>query len=178
MHTPSLLVVERRGPFLYYPSECVQASGAPAMFTIGLEYTDLLVDVLRAAPAPASDSGDRRSRVAARLAACVAAVDAHLRVLAEVATRVASARGIAFGGLDASAAPSKDCASITDVFALLGVPAFGAAGTLEAAALLTRGIFRALGDGIMPRAGFSGLSASPPAPVPLVTEGERGGKCK
>lgn len=135
----------------------LQASGAPAMFTLGLEYTDLLVRTLSELP-PGDAPEDRRVWVSRRLAACVAAVDAHLRVISVTTTRVAAERGVSFGGLDSSAAPSKDCSSITDVFRLLGIPSFGAAGTLEVAALLTRGIFRALGEGIMPRAGFSGLS--------------------
>ena len=137
----------------------LQASGAAAMFTLGLEYTNLLVRTL-SEPLPGDVPDDRRALVPRRLEACVAAVDAHLRVISVVATRVAAERCVSFGGLDSSAAPSKDCSSITDVFRLLGIPSFGAAGTLEVAALLTRGVFRALGEGIMPRAGFSGLSTS------------------
>lgn len=149
------------------------------MFTFGLEYTDLLVSVLSRSQPEASATLDRRAALTARLATCVAAVDKHLVVLAAIAEKVAESHGIRFGGLDSSAAPSKDCSSITEVYRLLGVvsstlctpsyaqrtfkwfyatqPAFGAAGTLEASALLTRGIFRALGQGIVPRAGFSGL---------------------
>jgi len=59
-----------------------------------------------------------------------------------------------FAGIDTSAAPSKNCASMVDVYKLLGVPFFGAAGTLEASALLTK-VFKAQkGCELI---GFSGL---------------------
>ena len=59
-----------------------------------------------------------------------------------------------FSGIDSSAAPSKDCASMVDVYKLLGVPFFGASGSVEASALLTR-VFKSIVD--LPLVGFSGL---------------------
>jgi len=59
-----------------------------------------------------------------------------------------------FSGIDSSAAPSKDCASMVEVYKQLGVPYFGAAGTVEASALLTR-VFKSVTD--LPLVGFSGL---------------------
>lgn len=59
-----------------------------------------------------------------------------------------------FAGIDSSAAPSKDCASMVDVYQQLGVPYFGAAGTVEASALLTR-VFKSVTA--LPLVGFSGL---------------------
>lgn len=59
-----------------------------------------------------------------------------------------------FSGVDSSAAPSKDCASMVDVYKQLGVPYFGASGTVEASALLTR-VFKSMTG--LPLVGFSGL---------------------
>jgi len=59
-----------------------------------------------------------------------------------------------FSGIDSSAAPSKDCASMVDVYKQLGVPFFGASGTVEASALLTR-VFKSIMQ--LPLVGFSGL---------------------
>ncbi len=59
-----------------------------------------------------------------------------------------------FSGIDSSAAPSKDCASMADVFKLLGVEYFGASGTVEASSLLTK-VFKSIkGVNLL---GFSGL---------------------
>jgi len=59
-----------------------------------------------------------------------------------------------FAGIDSSAAPSKNCSSMVEVYELLGVPYFGAAGSVEASALLTR-VFKAIKG--VPLVGFSGL---------------------
>lgn len=59
-----------------------------------------------------------------------------------------------FAGFDSSAAPSKNCSSMVEVYELLGVPYFGAAGSVEASALLTR-VFKAIKG--VPLVGFSGL---------------------
>nr|WP_244916980.1 DUF711 family protein [Pasteurella testudinis] len=62
--------------------------------------------------------------------------------------------GWRFAGMDTSAAPSKNCRSMVEVYRLLGVPYFGAAGTIEASALLTR-VFKTLDN--VEAVGFSGL---------------------
>jgi len=59
-----------------------------------------------------------------------------------------------FAGIDSSAAPSKNCSSMVEVYELLGVPYFGASGSVEASALLTR-VFKAIKR--VPLVGFSGL---------------------
>jgi uncharacterized protein (UPF0210 family) len=59
-----------------------------------------------------------------------------------------------FSGLDSSAAPSKNCSSMVEVYKQLGVPYFGASGTVEASALLTK-VFKSV-KGIA-LVGFSGL---------------------
>lgn len=59
-----------------------------------------------------------------------------------------------FIGIDSSAAPSKNCSSMVDVYKLLGVEYFGAAGCIEASAMLTK-VFKSIeGCDLI---GFSGL---------------------
>lgn len=59
-----------------------------------------------------------------------------------------------FAGIDTSAAPSKNCKSMVEVYKLLGVDFFGSAGTIEASALLTR-VFKSIKNCKL--IGFSGL---------------------
>jgi uncharacterized protein (UPF0210 family) len=59
-----------------------------------------------------------------------------------------------FSGIDSSAAPSKDCSSMVEVYKLLGVDYFGASGTVEASSLLT-GVFQGIKG--VDLVGFSGL---------------------
>ncbi|WP_303013439.1 DUF711 family protein, partial [Rodentibacter pneumotropicus] len=56
--------------------------------------------------------------------------------------------------IDSSAAPSKNCASITELYELMGVPYFGAVGTVEVSALLTK-VFKSVQN--VSLVGFSGL---------------------
>ncbi|WP_218564830.1 DUF711 family protein [Suttonella ornithocola] len=57
-------------------------------------------------------------------------------------------------GMDTSAAPSKNCSSMVEVYQCLGLPHFGASGTVEISALLTR-VFKSLKR--VNAVGFSGL---------------------
>ena len=59
-----------------------------------------------------------------------------------------------FVGIDSSAAPSKNCSSMATVYELLGVPYFGASGSVEASSLLTK-VFKGIKN--TPLVGFSGL---------------------
>lgn len=59
-----------------------------------------------------------------------------------------------FAGIDTSAAPSKNCTSMVEIYKLLGVDFFGSAGTIEASALLTR-VFKSIKHCNL--IGFSGL---------------------
>lgn len=59
-----------------------------------------------------------------------------------------------FVGIDSSAAPSKSCSSMASVYEQLGVPYFGASGSVEASSLLTK-VFKGVEN--MPLVGFSGL---------------------
>jgi uncharacterized protein (UPF0210 family) len=63
-------------------------------------------------------------------------------------------RRFKFSGIDSSAAHSKGCASMVEVYQQLGVPFFGASGSVEVSALLTR-VFKSVRE--LPLVGFSGL---------------------
>ena len=59
-----------------------------------------------------------------------------------------------FSGFDSSAAPSKDCSSMVEVYKQMGVEYFGASGTIEVSSLLTK-VFKSIKD--VDLIGFSGL---------------------
>jgi len=59
-----------------------------------------------------------------------------------------------YAGMDTSAAPSKNCTSMAEIYRLLRVPHFGASGSIAASALLTR-VFKTLNN--VRAIGFSGL---------------------
>ena len=65
-----------------------------------------------------------------------------------------SKKDFKFVGMDSSAAPSKNCSSMTKVYELLGVEYFGASGSVEASSLLTK-VFKSVKN--TPLVGFSGL---------------------
>ena len=81
-------------------------------------------------------------------------MEAHITPLVAAAREVSEASGVPFKGLDSSAAPSKEVSSMCAVFEALGVPRFGASGTVEAAAFLTR-VFKSVRG--VELVGFSGL---------------------
>ena len=123
-------------------------------FAIGLEHPKLLHQVLQPLQLHAVSPQNRAAAWAQAHHALVAACDVHVAPLVQAAELEAKASGIRFAGLDSSAAPSKDTTSICQLFECLGVPHFGASGTIEAAAFLTR-VFKAIkGCDLV---GFSGL---------------------
>ena len=63
-------------------------------------------------------------------------------------------KSFTFLGIDSSAAPSKECTSLGELYHLLGVEYFGAAGTIETSAFLTR-LFKSIKK--VNLIGFSGL---------------------
>ena len=137
----------------YFPAGYL-ASGSPPSFAIGLEHPDLLLSVLRPMKLndrTAAERGAAWAKAAIRLRD---AMEAHIEPLVAQAREVSSETGVPFSGLDSSAAPSKEVASICSLFEALGVPHFGASGTVEAAAFLTR-VFKSVRD--VDLIGFSGL---------------------
>ena len=138
-------------PASYMGSECDNA------FVIGLETPDLLVAALTAFNTVNSASNytlNHQQTFAGYYACLHQQLQSHVDQLSQIIDSKHLNKGFKFAGLDSSAAPSKDCASMTDVYELLGVDYFGASGTVEASELLTR-VFKSITS--MPLVGFSGL---------------------
>ncbi len=120
---------------------------------LGLETPDLLVDVLHTL-LPERQSLPHAAWMARAAQALGDALSSHVERISTCVNATALDDGWRVIGMDTSAAPSKSCASMVQVYELLGVPFFGASGTVEASALLTR-VFKSVQH--MPQIGFSGL---------------------
>jgi uncharacterized protein (UPF0210 family) len=122
---------------------------------IGLETPDLLVNELSVfnQEIAYSNTGDNRLH-AAYYHVMHRALQAYIDDINRIVMNVELPHGFQFSGVDSSAAPSKDCASLVAVYQQLGVEYFGASGTVEASALLTR-VFKSITG--VELVGFSGL---------------------
>ena len=124
-------------------------------FVIGLETPDLLVKTLQQVRKQSSfDSASYQQRQRIAFDALSVALQYHIDNVDSCVKRLNAASGWNYLGMDTSPAPSKDCHSMVKVYKLLGVPYFGASGTVEISALLTK-VFKSItGIDII---GFSGL---------------------
>jgi hypothetical protein len=119
-------------------------------FGLGLETPDLLVAALKTLP----PIQDHNAKMKASYAIMKEALQYHISRIVKIVDAYEHPCKTPFAGIDSSAAPSKNCASMVEVYRLLGVAFFGASGTLEASALLTK-VFKAqTGCRLI---GFSGL---------------------
>ncbi|KGQ71050.1 hypothetical protein OA57_02095 [Chelonobacter oris] len=135
----------------YFPAG-YHRSEAGNCVVIGLETPDLLVAALE--KIQKQEAQPQAEFLTAAYQAMSAALQYHIdRVMAGVRSAETDPHW-QFAGMDTSAAPSKNCHSMVDVYRLLGVPYFGAAGTVEASALLTR-VFKSVKN--VDAVGFSGL---------------------
>ena len=116
---------------------------------VGLETPDLLAAALRTLP-----QAEHAERMAQALDVMREALQHHVDAVQRIVRATPLDAGWTYAGMDTSAAPSKNCTSMVEVYRLLGVPYFGAAGTVEASALLTR-LFKSVKD--VEAVGFSGL---------------------
>ncbi len=125
-------------------------------YVIGFETPDLLVKVLTDFNASTQiKCAQEKLREQQRLMS--EAIQYHVTAVAEIIKHFDEHDNhgqFVFSGIDSSAAPSKDCASMVEVYQQLGVPFFGASGSVEASALLTR-VFKSIKE--LPLVGFSGL---------------------
>ncbi|WP_274572464.1 DUF711 family protein [Neisseria leonii] len=134
----------------YFPASYHRA-GAGKCLVLGLETPDLLVAALQ------NLNGQPQEQAAFFQTAFTAmrnALQHHVDAVQALVSAHELGAGWHYAGMDTSAAPSKNCASMVDVYRGLRVPYFGAAGTVEASALLTR-VFKSLAGVQMQ--GFSGL---------------------
>jgi uncharacterized protein (UPF0210 family) len=137
----------------YFPAGYL-GSGSPSSFAIGLEHPDMLLAVLTPLKLGECCASERGKAWGVAAAALRDSMEAHTTPLVSAALEIAEETGVPFSGLDSSAAPSKDVASICSLIEALGVPHFGASGTIEAAAFLTRAFKSVRGVDLI---GFSGL---------------------
>lgn len=122
-------------------------------FVIGLETPDLLVKVLEVFNKGAA-SLDHNARFKGYYDVMSEALQHHVSNIYEIVGKAGDEYSFTFSGFDSSAAPSKNCASMVEVYEQMGVEYFGASGTVEASSLLTR-VFKSV-EGV-DLVGFSGL---------------------
>lgn len=136
----------------YFPASYHRGDHHGAL-VLGLETPDLLAAVLQERQAQRA----QLTQAAWLTLACQAmseALSEHAQAVWQCARAVSLVPGWTLAGMDTSAAPSKSCTSMVQVYRLLGVPYFGAGGTVEASALLTR-VFKSVRE--VTQVGFSGL---------------------
>ena len=135
----------------YFPAS-YHATELGNRYVIGLETPDLLLAVLNQYNQQTS-AHQHNPRFHDYYRIMQQALQHHISAIAQIVQQN-DPQGFAFSGFDSSAAPSKDCASMADIYQAMGVEYFGASGTIEASALLTR-VFKSI-EGVE-LVGFSGL---------------------
>lgn len=136
----------------YFPASYHRGQHHGAL-VLGLETPDLMVADLTALQAQRQQL-DHAAWFKIAFDRLSQSLTEHATAIQRCADGVKLADGWRIAGMDTSAAPSKSCASMVEVYRLLGVPYFGASGTVEASALLTRVFKSAQG---VTQIGFSGL---------------------
>jgi uncharacterized protein (UPF0210 family) len=122
-------------------------------FVVGLETPDLLVEALKAFNRNTA-ARTHNDRFKGYYEVMREALQYHISTIHNVIAQSKIDKPFSFSGFDSSAAPSKNCASMVDVYDQMGVAYFGASGTVEASSLLTR-VFKSI-QGVA-LVGFSGL---------------------
>lgn len=125
-------------------------------FAIGLETPDLLVNVLEEFN-QVNIFLNHNQRFKHYYKLLSSALNSHVCTLKNIIDDFENQtqdNTFTFAGIDSSAAPSKHCSSIVDVYKQLGIDHFGDSGTIEASALLTK-VFKSVSGA--PLLGFSGL---------------------
>lgn len=122
-------------------------------FVVGLETPDLLVEVLSESNKnPIISNHNKRFNYYYKTMS--EALQYHISSINQIIKQANLSNEFLFSGFDSSAAPSKNCESITTVYEKMGVEYFGASGTVEASSLLTK-VFKSIKD--VRLVGFSGL---------------------
>jgi uncharacterized protein (UPF0210 family) len=139
-------------PFIPYFPASYHESSLENSFVIGFETPDLLVHVLK--EFNKNKTIENHQELFKNYYDVMSqALQYHVDKSLEIVNAYKNS-DFKFVGIDSSAAPSKDCSSMTTVYELLGVPYFGASGSVEASSLLTK-VFKGIKN--TPLVGFSGL---------------------
>ena len=122
-------------------------------FVIGLETPDLLVSTLKDFNKTAH-SKKHNELFKGYYKTMITALQYHISEIQNIVEQAEIDTSFVFSGFDSSAAPSKDCSSMVEVYRQMGVEYFGASGTIEVSSLLTK-VFKSIKD--VDLIGFSGL---------------------
>jgi uncharacterized protein (UPF0210 family) len=122
-------------------------------FVIGLETPDLLVNVLTNYN-QTNEKQSHNDTFKGYYNVMSSALQHHISNINNIIQNSSCDKSYTFSGFDSSAAPSKDCASMVELYELMGVEYFGASGTVEVSSLLTK-VFKSIKD--VDLVGFSGL---------------------
>jgi uncharacterized protein (UPF0210 family) len=135
----------------YFPASYHNSSDENC-FVIGLETPDLLVEVLREFNSTCKDI-NHNEKFNKYYELMSEALQYHVDNIKNIVDSFENDSFI-FRGFDSSAAPSKNCSSMCEVYEELGVEYFGASGSVESSSLLTK-VFKSLKN--VDLVGFSGL---------------------
>ncbi|HFU76265.1 MAG TPA: DUF711 family protein, partial [Arcobacter sp.] len=133
----------------YFPAS-YHNSDTEDCFALGLESPDLLVEALKSV----EEENNHNKKMTNSYTIMKDALQYHINNIVDITNGFIHQYKTKFVGIDTSAAPSKDSSSMVDVYKLLGVPYFGASGTLECSSLLTKVFKNQTGCELI---GFSGL---------------------
>ncbi|WP_300462632.1 DUF711 family protein [Desulfobacula sp.] len=122
-------------------------------FVIGLETPDLLVHVLEDFN-HRTDLNTHNDLFKGYYTVMSGALQYHISTIQNLIEQSCGDENFKFSGFDSSAAPSKKCSSMVEIYEQMGVEYFGASGTVEASSLLTN-VFKSIKD--IQLVGFSGL---------------------
>ena len=122
-------------------------------FVLGFETPDLLVEVLKNFN-QSTGSKNHNDLFKGYYEVMSSALHYHIANVKKIIDQSCIDKGFKFSGFDSSAAPSKNCSSMVEIYEQMGVEYFGASGTVEASSLLTR-VFKSIKD--VELVGFSGL---------------------
>lgn len=139
------------GPLIPYFPAGYHRGGHGNCIVVGLETPDLLAAALRTLD---NRPDGQAAYFQAAYTAMRQALQYHADAVQAVIAATPSDSDWHYAGMDTSAAPSKNCTSMVELYRLLRVPYFGASGSVEASALLTR-VFKSLDN--VSAVGFSGL---------------------
>jgi len=147
----------------YFPASYHNSSDENC-FVLGLETPDLLVEVLREFNSTCKDI-NHNEKFKKYYKIMSEALQYHVDKIKDIVDGFENSSFI-FRGFDSSAAPSKNCSSMCEVYEELGVEYFGASGSVEASSLLTK-VFKSLKN--IDLVGFSGLMLAVTEDIGLAT---------
>lgn len=140
-------------PFIPYFPASYHDKNLPNSFVLGLETPDLLFEVLK-------EFNEKNPNISHNIALSSYynilshALSYHCNDIKNILDNFENKSDFIFKGIDSSAAPSKNCTSMVEVYKQMGVEFFGSSGTVEISSLLTK-IFKSIKE--LPLVGFSGL---------------------